>query len=672
MKILFFASYPDIGIGYSRIANILSNHLAEKGHEIYYVGISNFNTNKCVRYIHPNITLIDALQEEKNKGTNELYGVNVICDNIIKINPDIVFIYNDAIVISRILNNFIKNNIVKSFKLYIYLDLVYKYEKLDLINHIDKFADIIFVFSEYWKKNLIEMGINENKIDILYHGIDNKTFYPIEKNMARQQFNFKEDDFIILNTNRNSYRKCIDKTIDSFIKFLKIKNMNKNIKLFLNMNLNEGQEQQGYDIINLIKISCIKNKVDYNTVIYNNIYKYNNNTTMSDEMLNYLYNACDLGINTCCGEGFGLCNLEHGSLGKPQIISNVGGLSDIFSNEYSTLIDPITEIYVSNLLDFHGGYLEICSTDDYTNGMIKYYENPNLLEKHGNLARKILTEKYNWENILESFSNKYFQSVTNPNDNINLYYKRKNDIIDYNKINFVDHIVWINLDRCNERKKYMENILKNINIKHTRISAIDGQTDNLSKYNMINNNMSNSEIACLLSHIKAINYLATLQGDYFLILEDDIVFDNVRYFTKDLKTIITNSPDFDILIIGKYTDLNITINDEYIKYHIISESNKNNDFYNLYISGTFSYVISRKGINKIIKFAKYEENNFLIEKSISVADLFLYYNTNTVIYKYSYIATRNLDSFIHSTHLNYQTNNTLKELNIIIQNINKI
>ena len=91
MKILFFASYPDIAIGYSRIANIISNHLAEKGHKIYYIGISNFGTNKCVRYIHPDITLIDAYQEEKDDGTDELYGVNVICKYIKKINPDVVF-----------------------------------------------------------------------------------------------------------------------------------------------------------------------------------------------------------------------------------------------------------------------------------------------------------------------------------------------------------------------------------------------------------------------------------------------------------------------------------------------------------------------------------------------------------------------------------------------------
>ena len=134
MKILFFASYPDIAIGYSRIANIISNHLAEKGHKIYYIGISNFGTNKCVRYIHPDITLIDAYQGEKDDGTDELYGVNVICKYIKKINPDVVFMYNDLIVSCRILNNFIKYNIVKTFRLYIYLDLVYKYEKIEIIN----------------------------------------------------------------------------------------------------------------------------------------------------------------------------------------------------------------------------------------------------------------------------------------------------------------------------------------------------------------------------------------------------------------------------------------------------------------------------------------------------------------------------------------------------------
>lgn len=410
MKILFFATYPNIGIGYSRIANIISNYLASQNNKIYYIGISNFNNkiNNCDRFIHPNIILIDALEEEKMMGNNEIYGVNVICEYIIKINPDVVFIYNDVIIISRIFNNFLKYNVIKKFKLYVYLDLVYKYEKIDLINHINKFTDMIFVFSDCWKQNLIEMGIDKNKIDIIYHGIDSKKFYTIDKNIAREKFNFLKDDFIILNTNRNSYRKCIDKTIEAFLKFLKLKNLNKNIKLFLNMNLSEDNDQSGYSVINLIKINCIKYNLNYDLIINNHIYKYNNDSIMSDEMLNYLYNACDIGINTCGGEGFGLCNLEHGSLGKCQIVSKVGGLADIFLEDYSIVIKPVSEIYLANFIDYHGGYLEICSTDDFTNAMIKYYDDQVLRENHGNICKNILNNKYNWNNILESFYKKYF------------------------------------------------------------------------------------------------------------------------------------------------------------------------------------------------------------------------------------------------------------------------
>jgi len=408
MKIIFFSSYPNLGIGYSRIGNILSNYMAEQGNQIYYIGISNFNNIKeCSRYIHPNIILIDANLEEKNNGTNELYGVNIICEYIKNIKPDIVFLYNDLIVISRIFNNFIEKKIEKDFKLYVYLDLVYEYEKINLISHVNNFSDLIIVFSDCWKNNLIKMGIDKNKIEILYHGIDNKIFYPIDKKIARSKFNFEDDDFIILNTNRNNYRKCIDKTIDAFINFIKIKNLNPKIKLFLNMDMSEGPHQLGYDIINLIKISCIKNDVNLTNVLNNNIYKYSyNNEKMSDEMLNYLYNACDIGLNTCIGEGFGLCNLEHASLGKPQIISNVGGLSDIFSNDYAILCNPVESIYVSNSQDYHGGYIKICLTTDFTNAMVKYFDNKNLINLHGQLCKKILNKKYNWEMILSTFYNK--------------------------------------------------------------------------------------------------------------------------------------------------------------------------------------------------------------------------------------------------------------------------
>lgn len=612
MKILFFATYPNLGTGYSRIGNIISNYLAEQGHTIFYVGISNFitNTDKCNRYIHPNIILIDALQEEKLKGNNELYGVNVICDNIVKINPDIVFIYNDIIVISRIFNNFIKNNIVKNFKLYLYLDLVYKYEKLELINHVDKFADMIFVFSDCWKKNLIEMGIIDNKIDILYHGIDNKIFFPIDKNIARQHFNFSQDDFIILNTNRNNYRKCIDKTIEAFINFLKIKNMNPKIKLFLNLLLNDSPEQFGYDILNLIKISCIKNNLDYNIVINNNIYKYNGSTVMSDEMLNYLYNACDIGINTCVGEGFGLCNLEHGFLGKPQIISNVGGLSDIFSNDYSILINPITEIYVSNSLEYHGGYLEICSTNDFTNAMIKYYDNPVLCKNHGNISKNTLTEKYNWGNILKSFTDKYFNNQ-NLNSQLNLDFYQNNKII---KRTFNIN----NLD-ANEIDD-----IKNINNKNIIVITSKIVVSN-NNFTYVNKRSIYSEEERFNQTIETINSIKKYIPNYYIIL-----FDNSNLSNNQIN-ILNNIVD---KFINITTDINLNHNTDVCDLKLISELSQHIYLYEHFLkhinfSKNLHYfkISGRYIINSNFNYENYDNEHIIFKKIENSNNIELYYTS---------------------------------------------
>ena len=59
MRILFFATYPTQPTGYARIGNILSNTLATAGHEVYYLGISNFPNTGIERDVHPLIHLIE-------------------------------------------------------------------------------------------------------------------------------------------------------------------------------------------------------------------------------------------------------------------------------------------------------------------------------------------------------------------------------------------------------------------------------------------------------------------------------------------------------------------------------------------------------------------------------------------------------------------------------------
>ena len=54
-------------------------------------------------------------------------------------------------------------------------------------------------------------------------------------------------------------------------------------------------------------------------------------------MLNTIYNECDVGVNTCKGEGWGLVNFEHAACGVPQVVPDHTSCKEIFEG-YGELI----------------------------------------------------------------------------------------------------------------------------------------------------------------------------------------------------------------------------------------------------------------------------------------------------------------------------------------------
>ena len=237
-----------------------------------------------------------------------------------------------------------------------------------------------------------------------------------------------------------------------------------------------------------------------------------------------------------------------------------------------------------------------------------------------------------------------------------------------NKINHIDHIVYINLDRDENRNNYMIEQLCTVDVPYTRISAIDGETykpDKKNKKLLKPKYMTKYEIACTLSHVKAINYLSNIGGEYFLVLEDDVTFDNCLLMKETLKDIIVEAPKFDILQI--YKTYEKVLDNKYVSWKDIRMSSKS-------IFGTAAYIISREGINNFCKLSKYveSENSFMIEKQISVADIFIYKYVNTVIYKYNFIDTLNNNSTIHTNHLSLHIRSSKFQLEQIHKYINMI
>ena len=89
----------------------------------------------------------------------------------------------------------------------------------------------------------------------------------------------------------------------------------------------------------------------------------------------------------------------------------------------------------------------------------------------------------------------------------------------------------INLERSIDRWQYIHKHLSDLGIVHQRVDAIDAQLNTLEKsgYDVVRNKneyfapLKNTEIACYLSHIKALKqFLNDSSVEYALVLEDDV------------------------------------------------------------------------------------------------------------------------------------------------------
>jgi hypothetical protein len=232
------------------------------------------------------------------------------------------------------------------------------------------------------------------------------------------------------------------------------------------------------------------------------------------------------------------------------------------------------------------------------------------------------------------------------NNNIYIVDKSK-----FNLINNIDKIYWINLDESIKRRENMIHILNNFNIKNIRINAINGKLEEniCNKYFYCETNnypkFSNKEYAILLSHLNTIElFLKTneneLKYNNALILEDDISFDFINYWDKDLKNIIDNAPlDYDIIMLS-YFSLNIDFQNIYKKW--------DNEW------SASAYIVNYNSLKNKINNLKKNDKWICNENDLMVSDSYIFSKFNTYIYKYPYFTFPNEnDSTFHSDHLDY-------------------
>jgi glycosyltransferase involved in cell wall biosynthesis len=312
--------------------------------------------------------------------------------------PDVFLIYNDIIVTCRACNALLGYRSAHPETRFLsYLDLVYPYEKLALVRHVDRNTDTILVFSECWRRNLVDMGICTEKVRVFPHGFSANLFYPLAADVAKAYFGFAKDDFVLLNANRNTYRKAQDVAIRAFVDFLIRENWDPRIKLFLHCAMTSSS---GYNLMDVFEIEACRAKVPLDKLQARICRFPERPEGVQDAEMNLLYNATDVGLNTGMGEGFGLCQLEHAALGKPQIVSKVGALADIFADGGAILVEPNAWIRASNTLDEHSGDLGICAAADFTAAMSRYFHDSKKREEDGMWGAQVLPARYAWSKVL--------------------------------------------------------------------------------------------------------------------------------------------------------------------------------------------------------------------------------------------------------------------------------
>jgi glycosyltransferase involved in cell wall biosynthesis len=236
-------------------------------------------------------------------------------------------------------------------KVVLYLDLVYPWEDIYRFEYLKTKTDLCLTFLDFWREHMIQdLGWDSKKVKVLKHGVDMERFTILDSAETKVQLGFKPDDFLVLNLNRNSYRKQWCVTIKAFIRFLVMNNFDTRLKLLCGCIL---KTEDGYDITQLIDIECMKLKINPEVVKMNHIFTTFKPLHAPDEYINRLYNACDVGLNTCCGEGFGLTTAEHACFGKPQVVGGVPALLETLG-KYAHVVKPKLMTTMSRF-ENHGG-----------------------------------------------------------------------------------------------------------------------------------------------------------------------------------------------------------------------------------------------------------------------------------------------------------------------------
>jgi glycosyltransferase involved in cell wall biosynthesis len=375
--------YGDIlsNTGFARVTHSILEHLA-KNNEIVAFGINYSGDPHDLPFkVYPAGAL----------NPSDRFGIGRLPQVVEEEKPDFIICLNDIWIVNQVWERIHLLKAQHKFKFIAYFPIDSEWYIESHLRYI-KDWDFAITFTIEQAQRLIRQGVEPKLLGVIPHGLDTSKFFPMERDEARRQLGLPLDKFIVLNANRNQPRKQIDLTIKAFAQFAKDK---EDAMLYLHM----SEKDLGWDVRALFEAEMKKQGLDSNGRLIMTSNNINYMDAPPDELLNKIYSASDVGINTANGEGWGLVPFEHASCRKPLVLPNHTSFSDIWKKS-ACLADIAAWIYDKDL----GVERGIVDVKDMAAMLTKLYEDKGFYNDVAESCYEVTKNpSYRWDKISEGF-----------------------------------------------------------------------------------------------------------------------------------------------------------------------------------------------------------------------------------------------------------------------------
>lgn len=372
MKLLIVSADPRLTLGYSKVIQKIANYMASKDVEIVMYTL-NYEKERMLPsvFIDPRIKIAPVKDPRS-------FGFDTFRKFVDKEKPDSILIYANTVTVYNYVTC-----LDTSSKIFVYLDICQRWSDTLVLQKLKDRVHHWFTFLNCWTRHLVDdMKFDESKVSMVEHGINFDELKQID--IVKEK-----TEFIVLNMNRNSIRKNWAATISGFVEFLSRHDYDPSIRIYVSCGTNDCD--QHCNIEEHVYMEFFKRGLDY--IKYTNHFILNTKPLqLSKDEINKLYSECDVGINTCMSEGFGLSSIEHAYFNKPQILTDIPTFRDTMGDDAILVKPSLTYMYTGkNELN---GERTMVDASDVADALDICYS-----KKYSTNTRETVFKRFSWINI---------------------------------------------------------------------------------------------------------------------------------------------------------------------------------------------------------------------------------------------------------------------------------